>query len=153
MLFRFFGKLIGKAFFDKIPVNLCLNRQIYLALLKQTNPEDYSNLDDFNQVDVSVFHSLKFFRDNDLREHEDVIDQFFEHSNDEGKTIELLPGGSSKRVTNENKHEFIRLKSHFIGYKCCKSQLDSLTEGFYSVVPFEWIAHLTVEELEVQLCG
>jgi hypothetical protein len=26
MLFRFFGKLIGKAFFDKIPVNLCLNR-------------------------------------------------------------------------------------------------------------------------------
>lgn len=26
LLFKFFGRLIGKAFFDKIPVNLCLNR-------------------------------------------------------------------------------------------------------------------------------
>lgn len=47
MLFKFFGKLIGKAFFDRIPVNLCLNRQIFLALLKKTNLEDYENLEDF----------------------------------------------------------------------------------------------------------
>jgi len=47
MMFKFFGKLIGKAFFDRIPVNLCLNKQIYMALLKKTNIEDYSNLEDF----------------------------------------------------------------------------------------------------------
>lgn len=96
---------------------------------------------------------MKFFRDNDLSSHEDVIEQFFEHSNDEGKSIELVPGGSSKRVTDANKAEFIKLKSHYIGYKYCKPQLDNLTEGFYSVVPYDWIAHLTAEELEVQLCG
>jgi hypothetical protein len=153
MLFRFFGKLIGKAFFDKIPVNLCLNRQIYLTLLKKTRIDDYEHLDEFKHIDVSVFNSLKFFHENDLSQHEDVIEQFFEHSNDEGKSVELVPGGSSKRVNNDNKKEFIKLKCHYIGYKSCKPQLDQLAEGFYSVVPYDWIAHLTVEELEVQLCG
>jgi len=104
-------------------------------------------------VDVSVYNSLKFFRDNELTQFQDVIEQYFEHSTDEGKSIELVPGGSATRVTNENKAEFIKLKSHYIAYKQCKSQLDSLTAGFYSVVPLEWISHLTAEELEVQLCG
>jgi E3 ubiquitin-protein ligase HUWE1 len=45
------------------------------------------------------------------------------------------------------------MKCHYIAYKQTKSQLDHLTSGFYSVVPIEWIAHLTAEELEIQLCG
>lgn len=152
-LFSFFGKLIGKALFDRIPVNLCLNRHVYLALLGKTTVDDFANLEEFKQVDVSVYNSLKFFRDNDLTKYADVIEQFFEHSTDEGKSVELKPGGQVTRVTNENKQDFIMLKCHYIAYKQCKSQLDSLTAGFYSVVPYEWIAHLTPEELEVQLCG
>lgn len=104
-------------------------------------------------MDVSVYNSLKFFRDNDLTQFQDVIEQYFEHSINEGKSIELVPGGSANRVTNENKAEFIKLKCHYIAYKQSKSQLDSLTAGFYSVVPLDWISHLTPEELEAQLCG
>jgi E3 ubiquitin-protein ligase NEDD4 len=117
-LYKFFGKLIGKAFFDRIPVNLCLNRQIYNALLEKTSIEDYANLEEFKEIDVSVYHSLKFFRDNDLSQHEDIIEQYFEHTLDEsGYQVELRPGGSSERVTNENKKDFIKLKSHYIAYK------------------------------------
>lgn len=65
-MFHFFGKLIGKAFFDRIPVNLCLNRQIYLALLSKTDVSDYWNLNDFKYIDVSVFSSLNFILSNDL---------------------------------------------------------------------------------------
>lgn len=32
-LFFFFGKIIGKALFDHIPLNICLNRTIFKALL------------------------------------------------------------------------------------------------------------------------
>jgi hypothetical protein len=46
-MFTFFGKLIGKALFDRIPVNLCLNRQIYLALLGKTSLQDFAALDEF----------------------------------------------------------------------------------------------------------
>ena len=40
-LFHFFGKLLGKALFDRIPLNLCLNRSIFNALLGKIDPEDY----------------------------------------------------------------------------------------------------------------
>jgi len=42
-------------------------------------------------------------------------------SNDEGKSVELKPGGSATRVNNDNKEEFIRLKCHYIAYKSCKA--------------------------------
>jgi hypothetical protein len=32
-LFLFFGKVLAKALFDNIPVNVCLNRSIFKALL------------------------------------------------------------------------------------------------------------------------
>jgi hypothetical protein len=52
---------------------------------------------------------------------EDVIEQYFEHSTEEGKSIELIPGGSATRVTNENKSDFIKMKCHYIAYKQAKS--------------------------------
>lgn len=123
-IFFFFGKLIGKALFDRIPVNLCLNRQIYMALLKQTSTDDYSNLEEFKNIDSATYNTLKFFRDEDLSLHSDTIEQYFQHSIEGGNTIDLVPGGSSKLVTNLNKAEFLRLKCHYIGYKGVKSQLD-----------------------------
>jgi hypothetical protein len=32
-LFYFFGKILGKAAFDRIPLNICLNKSIFGALL------------------------------------------------------------------------------------------------------------------------
>lgn len=136
MLFRFFGKLMGKALFDRIPVNLCLNKQVYLALLRKTSVDDYHELEDFRHQDTAVYNSLKFFRDNDLTQFVDVVEQHFEHSTEEGKSVELVPGGAFKRVNNSNKLEFIKLKCHYIGYKQCKSQLDALVDGFNSIVPY-----------------
>ena len=37
VLFNFFGKLLGKALFDRVPLNLCLNQSVFLALLGKIN--------------------------------------------------------------------------------------------------------------------
>lgn len=50
-------------------------------------------------------------------------------------TIELIPGGSKVRVTDDNKSEFIRKKCHYISYKCVQAQLKSLVDGFNKVIP------------------
>jgi len=73
-LFFLFGKALGKALFDNIQVNLCLNRSIFKALLQQTGEADYSDLEEFKHIDYNVYNSLKFFRDNSLKEHEDLIE-------------------------------------------------------------------------------
>ena len=59
-LFYFFGKLLGKAVFDRIPLNLCLNRSIFNALLGKVTPGDYSELKLFKHIDIDVANSLSF---------------------------------------------------------------------------------------------
>lgn len=53
-LFYFFGKILGKAMFDRIPLNLCLNKSIFKALVGETTENDYTNLDEFKNIDFNV---------------------------------------------------------------------------------------------------
>lgn len=53
-LFFFFGKIIGKALFDRIPLNICLNRTIFKALLRQTKEKDFLKIDEFKLIDFNV---------------------------------------------------------------------------------------------------
>ena len=43
-LFRFFGRLLGKALFDRVPLNVCLNQSVYLALLGKVGESDYDKI-------------------------------------------------------------------------------------------------------------
>jgi multisubunit Na+/H+ antiporter MnhE subunit len=70
---------------------------------------------------------LKFIRDNNLEEYKEVIEQYFttdvhsniaEALNQGANTVELMPGGSSIRVTDQNKDLFIRKKCFYIAYQC-----------------------------------
>ena len=122
-LFYIFGQVLGKALFDNIPVNVCLNRAIYRNLLHQTEETDYTNLDEFKSIDYNVYNSLKFLRDNNLSEHGDVLELYFTHDvptnmNDQGSiTVDLVTNGSTKKVDDSNKAEFIRKKCHYVAYK------------------------------------
>lgn len=65
-LFHFFGRLLGKATFDRIPLNLCLNRSVFNAILGLVNQQDYSDVKQFKHVDINVANSLSFVLDNNL---------------------------------------------------------------------------------------
>jgi hypothetical protein len=53
-LFFFFGKVLAKALFDNIPVNVCLNKAMFKAILGQNAEEDYGNLEEFKCIDFNV---------------------------------------------------------------------------------------------------
>mmetsp|Transcript_20001 Transcript_20001/g.23687 ORF Transcript_20001/g.23687 Transcript_20001/m.23687 type:complete len:220 (+) Transcript_20001:237-896(+) len=57
-LYHFFGQLLGKAIFDRIPLNLCLSRSIFNALLGKVSPEDYAEIRKFKHVDTEMASSL-----------------------------------------------------------------------------------------------
>ena len=46
-LFELFGIAMGKALFDNVPLNLCLCKSIFKAILGQTKEEDYMDLEEF----------------------------------------------------------------------------------------------------------
>ena len=152
--FTFFGRLLGKALFDRVPLNLCLNRTIYMAILGQTSLFDYKDIKKFKLIDENVHSSLSFILENDLTKFEDTIDLNFTVTLDTtGTEIELKNNGENIKVVNENKEEFAHLKCHYMGYKMHRPQLEKIQQGFYEVVPREWVHFLTVDELETALCG
>lgn len=64
-----------------------------------------------------MYKSLKFFRDSDLTEHQEYLEQYFIYTNPSGDERELKPNGANIRVTNENKAEFIKLKCQYYLHK------------------------------------
>jgi len=63
-----------------------------LALLDQKK-DWFSHLDDFKQIDVSVYHSLKFFKENELIQFDSVIEQYFTTSQVDGTEVALCENG------------------------------------------------------------
>ena len=115
-LFYFFGRLIAKAFFDRVPLNLCLNRSIFNALLNKNQPSDYADLKFYQLIDRDIKNSLTFFLENDLDAYRDDIQQYFVATVTQQVEKELKPNGKQIRVTNKNKKEFVNLKAHFVAY-------------------------------------
>jgi E3 ubiquitin-protein ligase HUWE1 len=122
-LFYFFGQLLGKSLFDKTPVCVSLNHQILYALIGKDGIEWNNCLESFEHIDKDVCNGLKFFRDNDLSQFEDAIEQYFVTNDSDGNEKQLVPNGHQIRVTNENKAEFIKLKCESIAVRWVQMQL------------------------------
>ena len=93
--------------FDRIPLNLCLNRSLFNALLGKVNSSDYADTKQFKHVDLNVANSLKFILENDLTDYEDTLGIYFNVTHETNLSeIDLKPNGSNIPITNVNKHEF-----------------------------------------------
>lgn len=107
--------------FDRIPLNLCLNRSIFNALVGKVAPADYDNVHQFKHVDSDIANSLKFILENELGDDQgEMLGFYFTSTNENNMTeVDMKPGGSSIAVTDSNKQEFARLKCHYHAYKAC----------------------------------
>lgn len=65
--------------FDRVPLNLCLNKSVFMALLGKTSELDYSSISMrvFKQIDINVANSLQFILDNDIDALGDSLEFFF----------------------------------------------------------------------------
>lgn len=54
--------------------------------------------------------------------------------------MSLKEGGEHLPVTQENKREFVQLSAQYRLYSSIKDQIESLSGGFYEIVPKDLIA-------------
>ncbi|KAM6318059.1 ubiquitin-protein ligase E3B isoform 3-T4 [Podargus strigoides] len=66
---------------------------------------------------------------------------------------ELVPGGKTIPVTNENKISYIHLMAHFRMHTQIKSQTAALISGFRSIIKPEWIRMFSAPELQRLISG
>mmetsp|Transcript_41437 Transcript_41437/g.36805 ORF Transcript_41437/g.36805 Transcript_41437/m.36805 type:complete len:127 (-) Transcript_41437:162-542(-) len=66
---------------------------------------------------------------------------------------ELVPGGYNKKVTNENKREYVTKFCYAMTTKEIEKQLTAFLKGFRTILPKAYIEHLSPADLDQIIRG
>lgn len=91
--------------------------------------------------DTQVYNSLKYIQDNQINEDE-YFEQYYEHEHD-GEMYPLVPDGSELKVTDENKNEFINLKTEFMIKNFVIEQVHAIRNGFEKLIKLDLLKDFT----------
>ena len=169
-LYRMCGMFLAKAIIDDVRLNVIFSRALYCQLLSQP-----VGLDELKDVDEELHSSLNWLLDTDLNDEEQVeggaeaLGLYFDATHPPltlsdptlgigeapapAEAIELKPGGAQILVTEENKHEFVELRAAFAHTGLMESQIQSLRDGFFCLLPDFAQLGFDGAELELLLHG
>ena len=148
---RAFGTVIAKAIFEKVPVQLYLDRSLIRNLLNQE-----VELSDIYTYDQGLYKSWLFLKENNLSQLGSGLDEAFEvfHQKDGVfESYELKPEGKNIKITESNKDEYLQLSMDFYTKQVIISQLSGILERFYKVIPLTIIQVFDPNEFEMILYG
>ena len=148
--FKFVGRIIGKALCDGFVLDLYFTRSFYKHILGQE--VSYQDMED---LDVDFYKSLKALMEINLDE-SDLHEYYFAYEEEEfGKLTvkELVADGKNKRVTEDNKIEYMKLLCHMKMTKNIQAQIDAFKAGFHELVPIELVSIFDSKELELLISG
>jgi len=146
--FKFVGRMIGKAIYDGRVLDCHFSRAVYKRILGRP-----VGLKDMESLDLEFYKSLLWILEHDINgaifETFSIEDEEF----GEKKTIDLVPDGRNKAVTDENKHDFVRLVVEYRLITSVKDQMDNFLTGFHDIIPPSLISIFDEQELELLISG
>ncbi|XP_006004610.1 ubiquitin-protein ligase E3B [Latimeria chalumnae] len=153
-LFEFVGKMLGKAIYEGIVVDVPFASFFLSQLLGHHHSMFYSSIDELPSLDSEFYKNLTSIKryDGDVSDlgltlsyDEDVMGQLVCH--------ELIPGGKTIPVSNENKISYIHLMAHFRMHTQIKDQTAALIRGFRSIINPEWLRMFSTPEVQRLISG
>ncbi|CAG5922940.1 unnamed protein product [Menidia menidia] len=153
-LFEFVGKMLGKAVYEGIVVDVPFASFFLSQVLGHHHSTFYSSIDELPSLDSEFYKNLTSIKRYDgdvgdlgltLSYDEDVMGQLVCH--------ELMPGGKTMPVTNENKISYIHLMAHFRMHTQIKEQTAAFIRGFRSIINPEWLHMFSTPEVQRLVSG
>lgn len=148
LFFKFIGRIIGKALYENRVLDCYFSRAVYKRILGK--PVSVKDMESF---DPDYYKSLVWMLENDIT---DAIFQTFSVEDEEfGVTtvVDLVPNGRNIPVTEENKHEYVRLVVEHRLLSSVQQQMEHFLKGFHEIIPAELIAIFNEQELELLISG
>lgn len=146
--FKFIGRVIGKSIFDECVLDCHFSRAVYKKILDRP-----VSLKDMETLDLDYFKSLMWMLENDIT---DIITEDFSVESDdygEHKIIDLIPNGRNIAVTEENKHEYVKLVVEYRLQTSVQEQMSNFITGFHDIIPKDLVAIFDEQELELLISG
>ncbi|KAL4711976.1 hypothetical protein ACJJTC_011283 [Scirpophaga incertulas] len=153
-LFEFIGRMLGKAVYEGIVVDVPFASFFLSQVLGQTQQALYSWIDELPSLDRDLYRSLTYMK----HFQGDISTLELTFSVDEERlgeivTHELIPGGKVIPVTNENKINYIHLMAHFRMHTQIKDQTNAFIKGFRTIINPEWLSLFSTPELQRLISG
>ncbi|RCN43813.1 hypothetical protein ANCCAN_10202 [Ancylostoma caninum] len=150
-LFQFVGRILAKAVYEGIVVDVQLAPVLLAAML---GGRRLCAFDELSQLDPELYRNLTFVKKYDG----DVSDLSLTFSIDEdfmGKinTVDLVPGGRTIQVTNENKIDYVHRMAHHRVFSQTKQQCRAFVAGAQSVLNPAWLFLFAPHELQFIISG
>ncbi|KAG4029287.1 hypothetical protein MFRU_016g00450 [Monilinia fructicola] len=148
MFFKFIGRIIGKALYEGRVLDCHFSRAVYKRILGKA-----VSVKDMESLDPDYYKSLIWMLENDIT---DIITETFSVDNDKFgvvETIDFIEDGRNVAVTEENKHEYVRLMVEWKLTGSVKAQLDEFLKGFHDIIPAELVSIFNEQELELLISG
>ncbi len=146
--FRFLGRVLGRALFDRRLVKGRMIQHLYKHLLgwpitfqdlQYEDNEHYRELEKLSKMEDVSTKSLDF--------------TFTEKAMDIHTKVEIVHGGSLQEVNNENLPAYLEAMLKYRMLERVKPQLTELLIGFFDVIPEPTLTIFDHRELESLLCG
>lgn len=152
-LFKFLGILFGVAIRTRKPLAIPLAPLMWKKLIGVPVA-----LTDLAETDSMYVQSLLAIRDIHLEsvdEHTfaDVIPtECFEGTTCTGRTVAIVPGGRSVRLTFHNRMQYV---DRVVAYRLAEfdQQIDAVRAGMAGIVPIPLLSLVTAEHIERLVCG
>lgn len=153
-LFNFVGKMLGKAIYEGIVVDVPFASFFLSRVLGQPHNALYSAIDELPSLDPELYKSLTYIKhyDGDVSE----LDLTFSIDQDfMGKieTYELEPGGKSIPVTRESRVRYIHSVANFRMKTQIEKQTEAFVSGFKSIINLDWLSMFSASEFQRLISG
>ncbi|KAI1388266.1 uncharacterized protein F4822DRAFT_240233 [Hypoxylon trugodes] len=148
MFFKFIGRIIGKALYEGRLLDCYFSRAVYKRILGK--PVSVKDMESF---DPDYYKSLSWMLHNDIT---DIITETFSVEDDEfgvTRIHDLIENGRNVPVTEENKHDYVRLVVEHKLLTSVKDQMEHFLKGFHEIIPAELISIFNEQELELLISG
>ncbi|KAI9839475.1 MAG: hypothetical protein M1819_002100 [Sarea resinae] len=148
MFFKFIGRIIGKALYEGRVLDCHFSRAVYKRILGKP-----VSIKDMETLDLDYYKSLVWMLGNDIT---DIITETFAVETEafgESQIIDLIENGRNIPVTEENKHEYVRLVVEYRLTGSVQEQLEHFLRGFHDIVPADLISIFNEQELELLISG
>ncbi|KAJ2978826.1 hypothetical protein NUW58_g7371 [Xylaria curta] len=148
LFFKFIGRIIGKALYEGRLLDCYFSRAVYKRILGK--PVSVKDMESF---DPEYYKSLSWMLNNDIT---DIITETFSVEDDEfgvTKVSDLCENGRNIPVTEDNKHDYVRLVVEHRLLSSVKDQMENFLKGFHDIIPAELISIFNEQELELLISG
>lgn len=146
----FIGRLLGKAVYEKLLVDIPLASYFLEKLLGGE-----ADINHLRALDPNMYRNMLALRKYDAQALDDLCLSFIVSDNILGdvKSIELKPGGTSIQVTKSNLIEYIHLMADYRLNRQIRVHFRNFAEGFYSVLSPEWLKMFSYSEFQSLISG